>query len=75
MITREYLNKFTHTSGSGRHMATKTSLTDYRILQLHVNDLKKKKKKRRKVSELGVSTLRLPDARMRTNTRHDVYMT
>jgi len=69
MITREYLNKSTHPPGSGRHMATKTPLRDYRILQVHVNGLKKE------VFKLGVSTLRLPDARMRTNTRHDVYMT
>jgi hypothetical protein len=50
-------------------MATMTPARDYRILLLHVNDIKKK------VLKLGVSTLRLPDARMRTNTRHDVYMT
>lgn len=41
MITREYLNKSTHPSGSGQHMATTTPLRDYRILRLHVNDLKK----------------------------------
>jgi len=52
MITLEYLNKSTHPSGSGRHMATTTPLRDYRILQLHVNDLKKK------VFKLGVSTLK-----------------
>jgi hypothetical protein len=72
MITREYLNKSTHPPGSGRHMATKRALTDYRILQLpHVNGFKKTTK----VFKLGVSKSRLPDARMRANTRHDVYMT
>jgi len=50
-------------------MATKTPLGDHRILQLHVNGLKSK------LFKLGVSMSRLPDARMRTNTRHDVYMT